>query len=156
MAAATSPIRAGPSSGNCATSLLLIDTIPTPRAWYSAERRTTSSATCLTYGQWLHRNMTSRAGHLAKSSRETRLPVVSGSWKSGAVAVSGSIVDAVAAMALPQVRTRCSESNRPSIQSASGSRDHAPPDRITADLGPLLRPVSYTHLRAHETVLDLV
>src|SRR5450756_1125441 len=50
--------------------------------------------------------MTSSAGLPAKSSLETRRPVTSGRLKSGAAVPSESIVDAVAAMALPHVQVR--------------------------------------------------
>jgi hypothetical protein len=50
--------------------------------------------------------MTSSAGLPAKSPLETRRPVTSGRLKSGAAVPSESIVDAVAAMALPHVQVR--------------------------------------------------
>src|SRR4029450_7274925 len=61
-----------------------------------ATRRPSSASTCLTYGQWLHRNATSRAGAAAKSSRRTVWPVRSGRAKSGAGMPRGTIVEETA------------------------------------------------------------
>src|SRR5512144_125168 len=82
-------------------SLLLMPTTATPRARYSRVSSASCERTCLTYGQWFDRNMTSSAGARSKSSRLTRLPSVSGSEKSGADVPNGVIVEAVATMRLP-------------------------------------------------------
>ena len=70
-------------------------TTATPLCWYSLPSLAISWRTCLTYGQWLHRKITSTAGAFLKSSSETSEPSVSASLNAGADVPSGSMVEGV-------------------------------------------------------------
>src|SRR5215471_1513032 len=65
-------------------------------------------STCRTYGQWLQRNATRRAGAPSRSWSETLSPVTDESTNAGAGVPSGTIVDSTAMTStLPGEHPRC-------------------------------------------------
>src|SRR6056297_56360 len=89
-------------------------TMPTTCCMYSSLSSFNCSATCLTYGQWLHMKITNNALRSWKSLKDTVPPSVSGSEKSGAGVPRGIIVEAVRTMEFRLSEGMGSQINTPS------------------------------------------